>query len=384
MNFGPLNRQGGERRLNVAITRAKEQVVVFSSIHASQIELNRTNAVGAAHLKYFLDYAEKKAVIASGAVVEKEADNLQKTIAEFLTSKGYTVEENVGCSGFRMDLALRNPDRPEEFLLGIECDNLSYAARHTARDRDNLRQQVLKGLGWHTYRAWCVDWTFDRPRAEKELLALIEKVKNALPEPPPAPPELEEEPAGTLQQSAVETAAPLSTNRQEYHIWSNTSPLDQSLFYEPAGEKIIKEQMAEIIALEAPVYESVLKRRIARAWGFSRTGGNIQKILSECLPAEAKTTRYGEERVFWSKEQDVSAYPLYRVSTGEETRRTIEEIPPEELANAMYEVLIDFNSCEKETLFRETVKLFGLSAVTAKARKFLEYGFTVLQKSGKI
>ena len=384
MNFGPLNRQGGERRLNVAITRAKEQVVVFSSIHASQIELNRTNAVGAAHLKYFLDYAEKKAVIASGAVVEKEADNLRKTIAEFLTSKGYTVEENVGCSGFRMDLALRNPDRPEEFLLGIECDNLSYAARHTARDRDNLRQQVLKGLGWHTYRAWCVDWAFDRQRAEKELLALIEKVKNALPEPLPAPPELEEEPAGTLQQSAVETAAPLSTNRQEYHIWSNTSPLDQSLFYEPAGEKIIKEQMAEIIALEAPVYESVLKRRIARAWGFSRTGGNIQKILSECLPAEAKTTRYGEEKVFWSKEQDVSAYPFYRVSTGEETRRTIDEIPPEELANAMYEVLIDFNSCEKETLFRETVKLFGLSAVTAKARKFLEYGFTALQKSGKI
>ena len=75
---------------------------------------------------------------------------------------------------------------------------------------------------------------------------------------------------------------------------------------------------------------------------------------------------------------------MYRVGNNDETKRAIDEIPPEELANAMYEVLIDFNSCEKDTLFRETVKLFGLTAVTAKARKFLEYGFISLQKSGRI
>ena len=95
---------------------------------------------------------------------------------------------------------------------------------------------------------------------------------------------------------------------------------------------------------------------------------------------DLKTSLYGEERVIWSAAQIPAGYSFYRVGSSEETKRTIDEIPPEELANAMHEVLTDFNSCEKEILFRETVKLFGLSAVTAKARKFLEYGFAVLQK----
>ena len=148
--------------------------------------------------------------------------------------------------------------------------------------------------------------------------------------------------------------------------------------------KEIKQQIAEIVELEAPIYENLLKRRIARAWGFSRTGGNIQKVLDECLPKDLETTQHGEERVFWSSEQTAAGYRVYRIGTSDETKRAIDEIPPEELANAMYEVLIDFNSCEKDTLFRETVKKFGLSAVTAKARKFLEYGFSALQESNRI
>ena len=391
MNFGPLNRQGGERRLNVAITRAKEQVVVFSSIHANQIELSRTNAVGAAHLKYFLEYAEKKVNIYSGVSSENSVDGLRDEIAGFLAGKGYTVERNVGCSGFRIDLAVRHPERPEEFLLGIECDNALYAAQNTTRDRDNLRHQVLKGLGWHTFRAWCVDWTFDREHAEKALLEYIEEVKNIPAErPPSAPAEKEEinentpESESSESQVAAITTSESSANRKEYHIWKNLQPLDQDDFYENSGKKIIKQQIAEIIAEEAPIYENLLKRRIARAWGFSRTGGNIQRVLEECMPKKAKTTQCGEERVFWSPECSAKEYTYYRIGYSEETRRTIDEIPPEELANAMYEVLMDFNSCEKDTLFRETVKLFGLSAVTAKARKYLEYGFAALQKSGRI
>ena len=391
MNFGPLNRQGGERRLNVAITRAKEQVVVFSSIHANQIELSRTNAVGAAHLKYFLDYAEKKVNIYSDFNSENNVDGLRDEIADFLTGKGYTVERNVGCSGFRIDLALRHPERPEEFLLGIECDNASYAAQNTTRDRDNLRHQVLKGLGWHTYRAWSVDWAFDRERAEKALLEFIDDVKNIPTELPEAVSEekaeinentLETEPSEI--QYASEVTPVVFTNRKEYCIWTNLHCLNQDEFYEYSGRKIIKQQIAEIVELEAPIYENLLKRRIARAWGFSRTGGNIQKVLDECLPKDLETTQYGEERVFWSSEQTAAGYRVYRVGTSDETKRAIDEIPPEELANAMYEVLIDFNSCEKDTLFRETVKKFGLSAVTAKARKFLEYGFSALQESNRI
>ena len=391
MNFGPLNRQGGERRLNVAITRAKEQVVVFSSIHADQIELSRTNAVGAAHLKYFLDYAEKKVNIYSGADSANSTDGLQNEIAEFLTGKGYTVERNVGCSGFRIDLALRHPDRPDEFLLGIECDNTAYAAQKTTRDRDNLRHQILKGLGWHTCRAWCVDWAFDREQAEKALLDFIEKARSESLEQPKGDSSKKEDTVDNFRETetpppeiAADLPAAAPANRREYQIWTNSHQLNQEDFYENSGREIIRQQIAEVIAREAPIYENMLKRRIARAWGFSRTGGNIQKVLEECLPSDLEITQHGEERVFWSAGQTASEYSIYRAGCSDETKRAIDEIPPEELANAMYEVLIDFNSCEKDTLFRETVRLFGLSAVTAKAHKFLEYGFTALQKSGRI
>jgi hypothetical protein len=385
MNLGPLNRKGGERRLNVAITRAREQIVVFSSIRAHQIELSRTNAVGAAHLKYFLDYAEKKVNIYSGSAAESTNDGFREEVAQFLTSKGFTVERNVGCSGFRIDLALRDPERADEFLIGIECDNSAYAAQFTARDRDYLRHQVLKGLGWHTCRAWSVDWAFDREQAENALLAFIEKAKElraaapqeqTLPSLPTAVPEETE-----LVHSQAETPAPaVSENRKEYEIWENTSSLDQEDFYTPAARHIIKQQIIDIIKRESPIYESVLKKRVARAWGFSRTGGSIQKILDSCMPSALEITCSGEEKVFWSTSVKASEYSFYRVGNKEENKRTLDEIPPEELANAMNEILLDFNSCEKDVLFRETVKLFGFSAVTAKSRKFLEYGFALLQK----
>ena len=102
------------------------------------------------------------------------------------------------------------------------------------------------------------------------------------------------------------------------------------------------------------------------------------------MPKRPKATVYGEKRVLWRADQKAAEYSFYRIGSSEEAERTIDEIPPEELANGMQEILLDLNSCEKEILFRETVKLFGLSAVTSKARKFLEYGFAVLQQTGRI
>ena len=172
MNFGPLNRAGGERRLNVAVTRAKEQVVVFSSIHGSQIDLSRTSAVGAAHLQAFLDFAEKGVApvpASSGA----NADAFPKAVAAVLRDHGWQVDEHVGASGYRIDLAVRRKDG-DGYLLAIECDGPSYAAQRTTRDRDELRASVLKSLGWHVTRVWSVDWALDRKRAEESILGLLD------------------------------------------------------------------------------------------------------------------------------------------------------------------------------------------------------------------
>ncbi|MBO4304587.1 MAG: DUF4011 domain-containing protein, partial [Lentisphaeria bacterium] len=217
MNFGPLNRQGGERRLNVAITRAKEQIVVFSSIHADRIDLARTNAVGAAHLKYFLEYAEKRNRISSAGTSEGTANKSCDSIADFLAEKGFQVERNVGCSRFRIDLAVCDPDHPGDYLLGIEYDNASYAAQNTTRDREELRRQILEGLSWHIYRIWSVDWVFDRKRAEKELLEYIEKIGNDSSEEPEQTQVQEEEiPAAEENASALPAAPQCSENRKEY------------------------------------------------------------------------------------------------------------------------------------------------------------------------
>ncbi len=136
--------------------------------------------------------------------------------------------------------------------------------------------------------------------------------------------------------------------------------------------------------MEGPIYESLLKKRVVKAWGFARAGGSIAAVLRQCIPVNVTTTRAFDEPVFWPQGTLPSNYFEYRVGTDKETKRAIDEIPPEELANAMYEVLVDFASCEHDVLFRETLRVFGLNTLTAKARQYLECALAVLQKSGRV
>ena len=175
MNFGPLNREGGERRLNVAVTRARREVVVFSSIRAEQIDLSRTKAVGAAHLKDFLDYASRGGETRAGAETQAEVPIAEA--ADFLRSNGYAVVLGVGASMRRVDLAVVKPGSDGEYMLGILGDGPSYGEDATVRDRDALRVEVLQSLGWNIMRLWSVDWALDRPRAEKRLLDALESIK---------------------------------------------------------------------------------------------------------------------------------------------------------------------------------------------------------------
>jgi len=182
MNFGPLNRDGGERRLNVAITRAKHEVLVFSGLRADQIDLTRTRARGVRDLKYFLDYADRgpkaltAATLASGTA---EADSeFEKMVADRIRKAGYEVHHQVGCSGYRIDLAVVDPAAPGRYLLGIECDGATYHRAATARDRDKLRQLILEGLDWKLHRIWSTDWWHD---ADKEVQRLLARLRDLAP-----------------------------------------------------------------------------------------------------------------------------------------------------------------------------------------------------------
>lgn len=177
-NFGPLNRAGGERRLNVAITRAKYQMLVVSSIKGDDIDTSKTTSRGAYLLKEYLNFARGgKINEAIKSSEEKVFDSpLESDIYNELTKLGYAVDTQVGCSGYRIDLAIKDPNHLGNYLLGIECDGATYHSSKTARDRDRLRQQVLEGLGWKIYRIWSQDWFGNKTRVLKETDKFIQNL----------------------------------------------------------------------------------------------------------------------------------------------------------------------------------------------------------------
>ena len=181
MNFGPLNGAGGEKRLNVAVTRARKELHVFSSLRADQIDLARTRAAGVRDLKAFLDYAERGPVALpardEGSLGPAESP-FEEAVADALRAKGWEVRTQVGVSGFRVDLGVVHPARAGAYLAGIECDGARYHSSASARDRDKVRQAVLEGLGWSIIRIWSTDWYRDSPtvvdRVHQELERQLE------------------------------------------------------------------------------------------------------------------------------------------------------------------------------------------------------------------
>jgi len=161
MSFGAINRDGGERRLNVAVTRARAELHIFSSITAEQIDLSRSRARGVADLKGFLDYAVRGEVALPTPPEDSPealAYDFEASIAGALEERGWEVRSQVGVSGFRIDLAVVHPDNADGFLAGIECDGTTYHSSASARDRDKIREGVLRNLGWQLLRIWSTDW----------------------------------------------------------------------------------------------------------------------------------------------------------------------------------------------------------------------------------
>ncbi len=174
LNFGPLNQDGGERRLNVLITRAREKCVVFSNFKAYDMKLTANPPYGVKSLKEFLEYAENLTLGTQGPE-SHSVEPFEDAIASYLEENGYTVDRQIGCAGFRVDLAIVDDENPGKYILGITTDGKMYASSKVARDRDRLREQVLTGLGWKLYHLWSTDWYRNRDLGRKKLLEFVEK-----------------------------------------------------------------------------------------------------------------------------------------------------------------------------------------------------------------
>ena len=177
MNFGPLNNRGGERRLNVAVSRARKEMVVFSTLQPEQVDLNRSNARGVEGLKRFLEFAKSgRMAITPGQIKGSPlADSLVNLLADELRKRGYQVDTKVGRSKFKIDLAIVDPDNHDKYILGILCDGESYYDTKTERDREVVQPSVLKGLQWNLIRVWTIDWMLNREK-------VLERIDNYLQE----------------------------------------------------------------------------------------------------------------------------------------------------------------------------------------------------------
>ncbi|MGI5895066.1 MAG: DUF3320 domain-containing protein [Candidatus Merdivicinus sp.] len=385
LNFGPLNREGGWRRLNVAVSRARKEMRIYSTLRADQIDLSKTRSEGVAGLKAFLEFAEKGYAALPTPIEQITVD--QQPFAEMLAAHirrmGFEVRTNVGCSGFRIDLAVVDPRYPTEYLLGILCDGEYYLAGQTARDRNMNQESVLRSLGWHLYHCWVLEWRED---PTKELFRIREAIEEALRQehlaPVPTPPE--EKRSYHFDQTKLERAPEPEDERQPYLVChlpqKSVTPED---FCNPVYDAEILMQMKKVLEMEAPISGDLLCRRIMNAWGIARMAPRIERRLAPLLEKLPGTQTHCNEKTFyWTRKRGPRKYADFRVPDADQFRRDAEDIPPEEFANAIRYVLERQIGLPREDLIRAVYRLFGFQRVGSSILETAEAGIQMAIRRG--
>lgn len=355
LNFGPVNREGGERRLNVAVTRAKINVRIVSSMHYTDIDLSRTRSEGARLLREYLDYAENGATALGRSLTVPAFDDydseFEREVCEFLRSKGFSADTQVGCSSFRIDIALKRPDT-SDYVLAIECDGASYHSTRAARDRDRLRQQVLEGMGWKFYRIWSTDWFRNKPIEQQRLETAAREALAAAPKPT----------AADKAAEAPQREKPAAERFEEI------APVVKFKFpvYKQAGEREIAQRykgsfvktVCAILKSEAPISEEWLLKRIAFLFGRDKVTVAVKRDYEVNL---WRLEGYGIVRrngFLYFKDTEV---PMLRVPAAGSPPREIKYICAEELANGLRKVLMQNVTAEKTGLFKLIAQQLGFA-----------------------
>ena len=414
MNFGPINREGGPRRLNVAITRSRNEMHVYSSMQPEDIDLSRTAALGVRDMKHFMDFS-KRGTKAIGESIERPLGNFdspfEKQVAARLAERGWTVHSQVGVSGFRIDLGVVHPDKPGIYLAGIECDGATYHRSATARDRDFLRQQVLEGLGWKILRIWSTDWWItpkdcidhvdqglndllesfgeDSGVSSEEVIDATAVIDGAAEEDadtylgsmdgdkPFLNTGSQKMGWGKFADGVVEDAPEIPGKRQ-YIPWSealNDLPLNHDSFYEFHYRATHTRLMEQIVQHEQPIRVKALFKLITKAHGFKSVGSKIKRVLSEVLENNNRLQITTEDnlRFVWLVNADTSCWDSFRVVDRFLHQRAAEDVSMPELV-VMSRYFIDCG-CNQEDGVVEMRKWLGMRRVGEKSRKRLEAAY---------
>lgn len=357
--------------------RARKSMIVYSVLRPEQIDLTRTRAEGLAGLKGFLEFAERgRSALAQRAdTLVKKEDFLVQDIADAVRGLGYEVKCNIGCSAFKMDMGIVDPEDRERYLLGLLLDGENCREAATARDRFLLQPEVLEGLGWKVMRVWTLDWMDDPVRVLGRIRQGIENARQSR-----EPVEKEKEPAVCFENfQRLEREETPETGARIYESARIAPAGLPDDFYLPENRKKISRVVRTILEKEAPVSRKLLLRKVLGAFGISRAGARVEGIFSAVLEGEEKVVTRDEDREFyWKKEQNPDEYAIYRVGEDESGRRSMDDIPSREIQNAALEVLRQQGSMTRADLVRETGKKFGFSRLGNVIESVVGY---VLQES---
>jgi len=392
MNFGPLNQQGGERRLNVLTTRAKYRCEVFTNLKAEDIDLHRTNARGVEVLKEYLKFAETGELDLATPSGRGPDSPFEKAVAERLEAEGYRVEHQVGVAGFYIDLAVVDPERPGHYILGIECDGATYHSAKMARVRDRTRQAVLKNLGWSIHRIWSTDWFRNPGEQLGRAVTAIERARVK------AEADSEEDQqlkglSGEKNGSQTENGRPSAetevssgssgedggqdvpqeqeteierTEKEEHQLQEQTyEPASLQIFQDPLHEASphkAAQWIKQVVSEESPVHQEVAMRRVLGAADVSRMGSRIREALEEGVRRAnslGEITREGKIL----RDPDQEEIPVRDRSELEGPARDIEHVPASEIAQAAREIATISFGIEKEELVQEVGRRLGFKRI---------------------
>ncbi|MFG2924646.1 DUF3320 domain-containing protein [Streptomyces sp. NPDC048305] len=394
LNFGPINKGGGWRRLNVAVTRARYRMEVVASFRGASLGDSANESVQ--HLKRYLEYAENGPAILARDVVQSDAEPdspFEESVLTVLRDWGYEVQPQVGVAGYRIDLGLRHPEMPGAYALGIECDGAMYHSSKTARDRDRLREQVLNGLGWRLYRIWGTDWYRGRAAAE---LRLREAVEQAISQGPltasaqvPRPSEPMDEPSVGPAPSASSVSAaartggqvltvpvarvPVRTEAVEYERvpveaepdrqWStpyrtiSVRTGSPHQIHTAEARPALRGVLEQIIEFEGPIHEDLLMLRARTAWGVTKSGSRIQDNIRQVVRAMVRSGRFSSAGPFL----DVARRAELKARSPEEgeAARKVAHISPDERHLALCELTAECPGMTQDELIKQTCDFFG-------------------------
>ena len=372
-NFGPLNNEGGWRRLNVLVTRAREKCLVFSNFRAGDLVLDDNSPEGLRVLKVYLNYAENRELESSSIQGEDVDSPFEQSVYDFLRSNSVKVQKQVGCAGFRVDLAVVDQNNPGRYVLGIECDGAKYHSSPVARDRDRLRQQILEHKGWRIHRIWSTDWYRSQRETKKRLLQAIEKARHETPKAfSEKITQTKQTAASEIIENNLEEKAYKPINFQKLQDMVTDYEVCENLRVDTSGQlnELSPAKMANAVAavvdIEGPIHVDEVVRRIRSLWGLKRAGDRIREAVNRGIAYATKLKLVHKKQDFLWTPQDRILKPRLRT---DDPPPKIELICNAEIAEAIKLALEHQFATPKGDLITQASRILGIQATGSLVSK---------------